>query len=41
MRHFVELRTIMRILNVAEKNDAAKNIAAQLSQGSSRMVSFQ
>ena len=38
MRLTVDLRTIMRILNVAEKNDAAKNIAAQLSQGNSRMV---
>ena len=33
-----EAKSIMRILNVAEKNDAAKNIAAQLSNGSSRMV---
>lgn len=30
--------TIMKYLNVAEKNDAAKNIAAILSRGSSNMV---
>jgi len=29
----------MRILNVAEKNDAAKNIAALLSNGAARKVS--
>ena len=31
---------LMRVLNVAEKNDAAKNIAAQLSNGSARMVGW-
>lgn len=30
----------MKYLNVAEKNDAAKNIAAHLSRGTSRRVSF-
>lgn len=29
---------VMKFLNVAEKNDAAKNIAAQLSRGTSRRV---
>ena len=31
---------IMRVLNGAEKNDAAKNIAAQLSNGSARLVGW-
>lgn len=30
---------IMKYLNVAEKNDAAKNIALHLSRGTSRRVS--
>lgn len=30
--------TKMKYLNVAEKNDAAKNIASQLSNGSSQRV---
>lgn len=30
---------MVKILNVAEKNDAAKSIAALLSRGTSRMVS--
>lgn len=29
---------VMKVLNVAEKNDAAKNIAAYLSRGSSQRV---
>lgn len=29
---------IMKVLNVAEKNDAAKNIAAHLARGTSRRV---
>ena len=32
------LQTMLKILNVAEKNDAAKSIAALLSKGTSRMV---
>lgn len=32
------LNTMTKILNVAEKNDAAKNIANVLSNGSSRKV---
>lgn len=35
------LSHIMKYLNVAEKNDAAKNIAAFLSRGTSRRVCFQ
>jgi DNA topoisomerase-3 len=31
------LRKIMKVLNVAEKNDAAKNLAAIMSNGTSRM----
>jgi DNA topoisomerase-3 len=31
---------IMRVLNLAEKNDAAKNNAAQLSNGTARMVGW-
>lgn len=31
---------VMRVLNVAEKNDAAKNIAKFLARGSARMVSY-
>lgn len=31
---------IMKYLNVAEKNDAAKNIALHLSRGTSRKVRF-
>lgn len=31
--------TTMRVLNVAEKNDAAKNIAKLLSRGTARLVS--
>lgn len=30
--------TIMKVLNVAEKNDAAKSIAGYLSRGSSKRV---
>lgn len=30
--------TVMRVLNVAEKNDAAKSIAGYLSRGSSKRV---
>lgn len=30
--------TIMKVLNVAEKNDAAKNIAGHLSRGTSNRV---
>lgn len=33
-------KTVMRILNVAEKNDAAKNIAGLLSGGNSQRVSI-
>lgn len=33
-------KSMVRILNVAEKNDAAKSIANVLSRGSSRMVTF-
>jgi hypothetical protein len=40
MRIQASLRDIMRVLNVAEKNDAAKSIAAHLSKGNSRMVRF-
>lgn len=29
---------MLRVLNVAEKNDAAKSIAAQMSRGNSKMV---
>lgn len=32
------LQEMIKVLNVAEKNDAAKSIAALLSKGSSRMV---
>ena len=35
-----ETKSMVRILNVAEKNDAAKSIANVLSRGSSRMVFF-
>lgn len=38
MRISVYLRDMLRILNVAEKNDAAKSLAGQMSKGSSRMV---
>lgn len=31
---------VMKFLNVAEKNDAAKNIAAQLSRGHSNRVTM-
>lgn len=31
---------MLKILNVAEKNDAAKSIAALLSKGTSRMVNL-
>lgn len=34
------LQTMLKILNVAEKNDAAKSIAAHLSKGTSRMVNL-
>lgn len=34
-----KIRT-MKVLNVAEKNDAAKNIAGYLSRGTSRRVRF-
>lgn len=33
-------QTIMRILNVAEKNDAAKNISALLSNGVTQKVTL-
>lgn len=32
------LKEMVKILNVAEKNDAAKSIAALLSKGTSHMV---
>lgn len=35
-----ELNTKMRVLNVAEKNDAAKNIAGHLSGGNLQRVIF-
>lgn len=34
-----DLKTEMKYLNVAEKNDAAKTIAGQLSNGTARRVS--
>lgn len=37
VRHFCN-RVAMKYLNVAEKNDAAKNIAAILSRGNSARV---
>jgi hypothetical protein len=39
MKIFHYLQTMLKILNVAEKNDAAKSLAALLSNGSSRKVS--
>lgn len=36
---FLDEATTMRVLNVAEKNDAAKNIAKLLSRNSARFVS--
>ncbi len=39
MRLTLIIKTTMRILHVAEKNDAAKTIAASLSKGKSHMVS--
>ena len=38
MRISAYLRDMLRILNVAEKNDAAKSLAAQMARGASRMV---
>ena len=34
-----QANSTMKVLNVAEKNDAAKNIAGYLSRGTSRRVS--
>lgn len=36
----ITTKTEMKYLNVAEKNDAAKNIALHLSRGTSRRVSY-
>lgn len=38
MRLTIILANMLRILNVAEKNDAAKSIAKLMSKSSSRMV---
>lgn len=38
MKLFIVLKNMIKILNVAEKNDVAKSVAAQISKGTSRMV---
>lgn len=38
MKLYVFLKKMIKILNVAEKNDVAKSIAAQVSKGTSKMV---